>query len=197
MPNKNTEHLNNNQPENTILTRDDGGTIAYNRSLGKNPGVMFLTGFKSDMQGGKALAIEQFCQNRGQAFLRFDYSGHGQSSGTFDNGTIGAWVDDAVYALDNLTEGPQVLIGSSMGGWIMLLVALQRPDRITGLIGLAAAPDFTEELIWNAFSEEQKLALERDGFIDLPNCYEDLEPYRISNALGGVHNQGIPKSLEM
>jgi pimeloyl-ACP methyl ester carboxylesterase len=183
MPNNNTEQLNNNQPELSILTRDDGATIAYNKSSGKSPGALFLTGFKSDMQGGKAIAVDKFCRDRGQAIVRFDYTGHGQSSGKFIDGTIGQWVDDAVYVLDNLTDGPQVLVGSSMGGWIMLLVALQRPDRIAGILGMAAAPDFTEELMWDAFEDEQKQALERDGFVDLPNCYEDEEPYRISRNL--------------
>ena len=169
--------------EPSILTRDDGATIAYHNTPGKSPGVIFLTGFKSDMTGSKAGAVEKFCRNRGQAILRFDYTGHGQSSGEFVNGTIGQWADDAVYALDKLSEGPQVLVGSSMGGWIMLLVALRRPERIAGLIGLASAPDFTEELMWDAFTDDQKSALERDGFVDLPNCYEDQEPYRISGDL--------------
>ena len=149
-------------PEPTIISRDDGATIAYHLTSGKHPGVIFLTGFKSDMTGGKAMAVEAFCHERGQAILRFDYTGHGQSSGEFEDGTIGQWAADAVYALDRLTEGPQVLVGSSMGGWIMLLTALARPERIAGLIGLAAAPDFTE---------------------DLPNCYDDQEPYRISGKL--------------
>src|SRR3990167_8826630 len=97
-------------------SRDDGSTIAYHRASGKSPGVMFLTGFMSDMSGGKALHLEKYCRARGRAFLRFDYQGHGASSGAFKDGTIGRWVDDAVFALDRLTEGPQVLVGSSMGG---------------------------------------------------------------------------------
>jgi len=169
--------------EPSILTRDDGATIAYHNTPGKSPGVIFLTGFKSDMTGSKAGVVEKFCRHRGQAILRFDYTGHGQSSGTFDNGTIGQWADDAVYALDTLSEGPQVLVGSSMGGWIMLLVALRRPERIAGLVGLAAAPDFTEELMWEAFTDDQKASLERNGFVNLPNCYEDQDPYRISGDL--------------
>ncbi len=165
-----------------ILTRDDGGAIAYCRTLGKTPGVVFLTGFKSDMTGSKALALEEFCQNRGQAFLRFDYTGHGQSSGAFEDGTIGEWADDAVLALDHLCQGPQVLVGSSMGGWIMLLAALARPERIAGLVGTAAAPDFTEALISNEFSPEQKQQMETQGFAEIPNCYDD-EPYKITKAL--------------
>jgi len=165
-----------------ILTRDGGAEIAYCRITGKSPGVVFLTGFKSDMTGGKALALEEFCRRRGQAFLRFDYSGHGASAGAFEDGTIGAWAGDAIAALDALSEGPQVLVGSSMGGWIMLLTALARPDRIAGLVGTAAAPDFTEDLIPGQFSPEQKQQLESQGYAEIPNCYDD-EPYKITKAL--------------
>jgi len=170
-------------PKPAIISSDDGATIAYHLTSGKHPGVIFLTGFKSDMTGGKAMAVETFCHKRGQAILRFDYTGHGQSSGEFEDGTIGQWAADAVYALDHLTEGPQVLVGSSMGGWIMLLTALARPERIAGLIGLAAAPDFTEDQMWDVFTPEQKATMERDGYLDLPNCYDDQEPYRISGKL--------------
>lgn len=165
-----------------ILTREDGGTIAYYQISGKLPGIMFLTGFKSDMTGSKALAMEDLCCRRGQAFIRFDYFGHGQSSGAFEDGTIGRWKDDAVTVLDQLAEGPQVLVGSSMGGWIMLLTALARPERIAGLVGTAAAPDFTEDLMMDEFSDEQKRQLENQGFTEIPNCYDD-EPYKISKAL--------------
>jgi len=175
--------LNHIDTETPILTRDDGATIAYRYTSGKSPGVMFFTGLKSDMTGGKALAVKKFCQDRGQAILRFDYTGHGQSSGAFEDGTVGQWTEDATDALDRLTEGPQVLVGSSLGGWVMLLTALNRPDRVAGLLGLAAAPDFTEDLIWQALSDEQKTALDRQGHVDLPNCYDDQEPYRISRNL--------------
>jgi len=166
-----------------MLTRDNGATIAYHQNPGKHPGVVFLTGFKSDMTGGKALALEEFCTARGHAFTRFDYQGHGQSSGNFDDGSIGEWASDAIDVLDQLTDGPQVLVGSSMGGWIMLLVARSRPARIAGLVGLAAAPDFTEDLIPDALSDAQKAALDTDGFVDMPNDYDDLEPYRINKHL--------------
>lgn len=146
-----------------ILTRGDGTTIAYSRLAGKNPGVVFLHGFKSDMTGGKALAVEGFCRDRGQAFLRFDCSGHGASSGRFEDGTIGQWLADAVLALDSLTDGPQVLVGSSMGGWLALLLALARTHRVAGLIGLAAAPDFTEELMFDAFTPDLKDRLLSEG----------------------------------
>ncbi len=165
-----------------ILARDDGGAIAYHRTSGKPPGVVFLTGFKSDMTGSKALALEEYCQYRGQAFVRFDYTGHGRSSGDFEDGTIGDWADDAVLALDRLSEGPQVLVGSSMGGWIMLLAALARPDRVAGLVGTAAAADFTEDLMRGKLSSEQLKQLEAQGFAEIPNCYDE-EPYKITKAL--------------
>ncbi len=156
--------------------------LAYHFSPGSSPGVVFLSGFKSDMTGSKALALDVHLSEQGRAFLRFDYQGHGQSSSDFVDGTIGQWADDAIAALDQLTQGPQILVGSSMGGWLMLLVALQRKSRIAGLVGLAAAPDFTEELMWDAFTEEQKSALEQDGRLEIPNCYDD-DPYIISQGL--------------
>ena len=165
-----------------ILSRDGGGTIAYHFTPGKSPGVVFLTGLMSDMEGGKALSLEGFCRARGQAFLRFDYSGHGASSGAFTDGTIGRWAEDTVFVLDELTDGPQVLVGSSMGGWIMLLAALQRPHRVGGLLGTAAAPDFTEDLIRPGLTGEQKAALEDDGLVRLPSDYGE-DPYPITKAL--------------
>ena len=165
-----------------FLTRDDGATIAYHRTPGKAPGVVFMTGFKSDMTGGKALAVEALCKRLGHACLRFDYTGHGESSGAFEDGTIGQWADDAIFAIDELTEGPQVLVGSSMGGWIMLLAARARPERVAGLLGIAAAPDFTEDLIPAALTDEQRRQMDSDGYVDIPNCYDDQEPYRIMKA---------------
>lgn len=170
-------------PTPSILTRDNGATIAYHRTPGKPPGVVFLAGFKSDMTGGKALALEAFCRARGNAFLRFDYQGHGQSSGRFDDGTIGEWSSDAIDVLDKLTDGPQVLVGSSMGGWMMLLAARARPERIAGLIGLAAAPDFTEDLIAAGLSDAQRAELDANGFVLAPNDYGEGDPYRINKLL--------------
>lgn len=167
----------------SILTRDNGASIAYHCTPGKNPGVVFMTGFKSDMTGGKALALADFCRIRGNAFLRFDYQGHGQSSGDFNDGTIGEWVSDAIDALDQLTDGPQVLVGSSMGGWIMLLVARARPQRVAGLLGLASAPDFTEDLILAELSDAQVAELTATDCVLLPNDYDDAEPYRINKKL--------------
>lgn len=165
-----------------FLTRPDGATIAYRRTAGKTPGIVFLTGFKSDMTGAKAVALEALARAKGRAFLRFDYTGHGASSGAFEDGTIGAWADDATLALDRLTEGPQVLVGSSMGGWLMLLTALRRPARIAGLVGVAAAPDFTEDLIPRALSAAQMDEIARTGRTEVPNCYGE-EPYVITRRL--------------
>lgn len=176
-----------NAPEPGILARPDGGAIAYHRTAAREsgrhwPGVVFLGGFMSDMTGGKAVALEAFAAARGQAFVRFDYRGHGRSSGRFDEGTIGDWTDDARLVLERLTEGPQILVGSSMGGWIMLLTALARPERIAGLVGIAAAPDFTETLMWQEFTPEMRATLERDGVLRQPSDYGE-EPYTITRRL--------------
>ena len=163
------------------LQRNASATIAYHRSPGKSPGVVFLTGYKLDMSGQKAVRLEEFCRARGQAFVRFDYYGHGQSSGVFTDGTIGRWTEDTVSVLDHVTEGPQVLVGSSLGGWIMILAALQRRDRIVGLVGTAAAPDFTED-IPDMLNDDQKVALERDGVVPVYSPY-DPEPTPVTQRI--------------
>lgn len=164
------------------LDTADGQTIAYHRSPGRAPGVVFLGGYASDMTGTKATVLEAHVRARGHGFLRFDYRGHGQSSGRFEDGTIGLWRDDALAAFDALTDGPQILVGSSMGGWIALLVALARPERVAGLVGIAAAPDFTEDLMWAEFDEAQRAALSRDGQLSLPSEYS-AEPGIVTMAL--------------
>ncbi len=128
-------------------------------------GALFLGGFASDMTGTKATFLAGRCAAANRDFLRFDYRGHGQSSGRFEDGTIGGWFDDALKVLDNLTEGPQLLVGSSMGGWIALLLARARPERVAGFVGVAAAPDFTEEIIVPALTPAQRERLEREGAI--------------------------------
>ncbi|MBO37922.1 MAG: alpha/beta hydrolase [Rhodospirillaceae bacterium] len=133
----------------------------------------------SDMEGTKAVALEKHCQRQGRAYLRFDYQGHGQSSGKFTDGTIGIWTEDALYAIDQLTSGPQILVGSSMGGWIMMLVALARPNRIAGLVGVAAAPDFTESFMWKHFPSKVKKILLRDKIYYQPSEFSD-SPYPIT-----------------
>jgi hypothetical protein len=115
------------------LARPGDATIAYHRLEGAAPGVVFLGGFRSDMTGTKALFLEDYCRRRGRAYVRFDYFAHGQSSGNFADGTISRWRDDAIAVIDSLTEGPQILVGSSMGGWIMVLAARARPERIAAL----------------------------------------------------------------
>jgi pimeloyl-ACP methyl ester carboxylesterase len=165
-----------------FLQRDDGATIAYHRTPGKSPGVVFLTGYMSDMTGAKAIRLEHFCRARELAYVRFDYFGHGESSGAFTDGTIGRWADDAVFVLDQLTEGPQVLVGSSLGGWIMLLAALQRPQRIAAMLGIAAAPDFTEDLIHEMLTDEQKATLERDGVVPVYSPYDE-EPTPVTKLI--------------
>jgi pimeloyl-ACP methyl ester carboxylesterase len=156
--------------------------LAYSQTAGAGPGVVFLGGFRSDKEGTKAIYLEDWAQRRGRAFLRFDYSGHGQSSGDFLDGAIGDWFEDAVAIIEALTEGPQVLVGSSMGGWISLLIARERPDLVAGLVTIAAAPDFTEDGMWAGFDEDQRADLARLGRVELPSEYSD-GPYVITHRL--------------
>ncbi|MGE5517562.1 MAG: alpha/beta hydrolase [Bacteroidota bacterium] len=166
-----------------ILARDGGASIAYRRLAGHNPGVVFIHGYRSDMEGGKALALEQWCRDHGRAFLRFDMFGHGLSSGAIEDGTVGRWADDAEAAIAQLTEGPQIVVGSSLGGWIALLAALRLRPRIAGLVGIAAAPDFTEDLMWAGFTPEQKRQLVEDGRVIQENCYDPSRPWVIPRRL--------------
>jgi len=158
------------------LDRGNGTELAWARVEGREPTVVFLPGFRSDMTGDKATMLAAFCAERGQAMLRFDYSGHGASSGAFEDGTIGAWAADAVAAIDALTAGKLILVGSSMGGWIALLTAVARPDRIAALVGIAAAPDFTQRLMWDAMAPPEREELQRDGVLYLPSQYGDPTP---------------------
>jgi pimeloyl-ACP methyl ester carboxylesterase len=153
------------------LARPDGNSVAYARSDGRAPTVVFLGGFRSDMTGTKAVALHDWACKKGQAFLRFDYLGHGQSSGRFEDGTIGRWLDDSLAAIDSLTTGKLVLVGSSMGGWLSLLVALKRPERLAGLVLIAAAPDFTEQMLLKGMSAEDRAILEREGRLERPSQY--------------------------
>ena len=164
------------------LTTPQNRRIAYARTEGQGPGVVFLGGFMSDMTGTKAQFLQDWATAQGRAFLRFDYSGHGQSSGAFEEGSIGDWAEDALAVIAALTEGPQVLVGSSMGGWISLLVAKAMPDRIAGMVGIAPAPDFTENSMWAGFDEAQRAALMRDGQITIPSDYSP-EGYPITRRL--------------
>ena len=144
-----------------------GRSIAYRLRPGNVPTLVFLPGYASDMEGTKAVALDGFAAGRGLAMLRLDYSGTGSSAGPFEVGTLALWLEEALAAVDRLAEGPLILVGSSMGGWIALHLALLRPERVTALVGIAAAPDFTE---WG-FTNEQKAALARDGRLEEPNPY--------------------------
>jgi len=166
----------------SFLETSSGRRLAYILSEGQGPTIVFCGGFKSDMQGGKALALEAFCQARGQRFIRFDYSGHGQSSGEFIEGTIGDWFADALAIIDTFAGEKFVIVGSSMGGWIALLVALARKERVLGLLGVASAPDFTEALIWKQLTDEQKRLMQTNGHLPIPSCY-DQDPYLVSYKL--------------
>ncbi|MEO0380426.1 MAG: alpha/beta hydrolase, partial [Pseudomonadota bacterium] len=152
-----------------------GRRLAYHMTAGAGPTVVFLGGLKSDMEGTKAIHLEAWCAAQGRAFLRFDYSGHGLSSGTFEEGCIGDWAEDTAQALTNLTSGALILVGSSMGGWQALLYARAYPDRVAGLVLIAAAPDFTEDSYAASFTDAQWAALERDGQVEMPSDY--MEPY--------------------
>ena len=160
----------------------DGRRIAHRRSDGRGPGVVFLGGLRSDMTGTKATFLEAWARARGLAYLRFDYTGHGASSGDFLDGGIGSWAHDAQDAVAHLTSGPQILVGSSMGGWIALILAERMPGRIAGLVGVAAAPDFTEDGMWAAMDAGQRARLVADGRIDAPSEHSG-DPYPITRHL--------------
>jgi pimeloyl-ACP methyl ester carboxylesterase len=151
-----------------------GARIAYRRSAGDpgRTGVVWLGGFHSDMLGEKASVLHDACRQAGRSFVRFDYFGHGESSGEFGQGTIGRWRSDALAVADRLTEGPLVLVGSSMGGWMALLVALARPERVKGLVLLAPAPDFTDKLMWASFDASQRRQIMEQGFWTRPSDYD-------------------------
>jgi pimeloyl-ACP methyl ester carboxylesterase len=181
-----------------ILTRGDGATIAYHRLVGRTPGVVFFGGFRSDMTGTKALYLEDFCRRRSRGYARFDYFGHGASSGDAAMGTIGRWADDAIAVVDSLTQGPQILVGSSMGGWLMLLAALARPARIHALVGIAAAPDFTEHLVWPRLSPAQRRQLHETGVVTLPSEYDPAGyTYRLSLFEDGKRHLVMGKSIAL
>ena len=164
-----------------FLETAQGRRLAYHRTQGTGPTVVFLGGLKSDMEGTKAVHLEAWCAERDQAFLRFDYSGHGESSGTFEEGCIGDWAQDTTAALYALTTGPLVVVGSSMGGWQALLFARAHPERVAGLVTIAAAPDFTEDGYAASFTDAQWAAIERDGQVEMPSDY--MEPYIITRRL--------------
>lgn len=170
--------------------------IAVRSRAGEAPGLVWLGGFKSDMQGGKAVALDAWAAEHGRAAVRFDYSGHGESSGDFADGTIGSWLEDSIAVFERFCTGPQILIGSSMGGWMALLLAREIKKRqeeqqekqqakasLAGLVLIAPAPDFTEELMWKTFSPKVKKEIETRGFWLRPSEYGDGSPYPITRKL--------------
>jgi len=178
----------NDQPEPHFIATPGEEKIAYLRDTNATGdactspiGAVWLGGFKSDMTGTKASTLADWARTSRRDYLRFDYFGHGQSSGAFVEGTISRWLDDALTMLDEIATGPQVLIGSSMGAWIALLAALARPDKIKGLVLIAPAPDFTEKLMWAGFDENIRALLETEGVYQQPSDYD--EPYEINYGL--------------
>lgn len=172
------------EPE--FITTETGRRIAYKCRAGiaqeGKPGIVFLPGLCSDMEGTKALFLDRFCNEKGLAYLRFDYSGHGKSSEHFTDGCIGDWAEDAAAAINLLTDCPQILVGSSMGGWIALLMARRFPEKIAGVVGIAAAPDFTINFVAENLSREESLKFESEGRIELFSEYDD-EPLVLTKRL--------------
>ena len=161
-----------------FLITKTGRRLAYVQTADSGPGVIFLGGFMSDMSGTKALYLEAWCTEQGLAFLRFDYSGHGASSEAFTDGCVGDWAGDAQAVIEELTDGKQILVGSSMGGWISILIAQRLPDRLAGLVTIAAAPDFTEDGFWAGFNKDTRMYLLKEGVVNIPSDYGD--PYPIT-----------------
>ncbi|WP_209832665.1 alpha/beta hydrolase [Ruegeria sp. HKCCE3926] len=180
-----------------FLETPQGRRLAYHKTEGAGPTIVFLGGLKSDMEGTKAVHLEAWVQARGQSFLRFDYSGHGESSGAFTEGCIGDWHQDTLAAVKALTDGPLIVVGSSMGGWQALLLAKVMPERIAGMVTIAAAPDFTEDGYWASFSDEQKAALDSVGHVELPSDY--MEPYIITKRMieDGRQNLVLRDALDL
>jgi pimeloyl-ACP methyl ester carboxylesterase len=164
------------------LAQDGGARIAYLKRDGAAPGVVWLGGFRSEMTATKATALDAWAEQKGRALVRFDYFGHGASSGDFRDGTVSRWRGDALEVLDRLTEGRQILVGSSMGAWLALLVALARPDRVAALLLIAPATDFTQELLWTSFSVVARREIVEKGEWLRPSAYEP-DPYPITRTL--------------
>ena len=178
------------EPTFTEVGEGDGlRRIAVRARAGGGPGLFWLGGFNSDMRGTKALALDAWAAENGRACVRFDYSGHGESGGAFIDGTIGRWLEETVAVFDQFCRGPQVVIGSSMGGWMALLLARALASRdakqatLAGLVLIAPAPDFTEQLMWNAFSDEVREEIRTKGVWMRPSQYDDGTPYPITRAL--------------
>jgi pimeloyl-ACP methyl ester carboxylesterase len=170
------------------LDRGEGIGLSWIKRDGREPTIVFLPGFRSEMTGDKATALAAFCAGRGQAMLRFDYRGHGTSGGNFLDGTIGAWAADALAAIDRLSNGKLILVGSSMGGWIALLAAVARAERVAALVGIAAAPDFTQRLMWEAMTPAERATLERDGVLYVSSQYGEPTPITLGLIRDGANH---------
>ena len=181
-----------------FLVAPSGRRLAFNRLAGAGTGIMFLGGLRSDKEGTKALWLEEWARSRGRPFLRFDYSGHGQSSGRFEDGCIGDWAQDAADMIAAQSDGPQILVGSSMGGWVALLLARARPDDVAGLVGIAAAPDFTARILAQELDAEQRAELEASGRVTLRSDYS-AEGYVLARRLfeDGERNLVLDRPLTL
>lgn len=181
----------------SYLVSPEGRRLAYHQTEGAGPGVVFLGGFVSDMNGTKATWLEAWAKRTGRAFLRFDYSGHGQSDGNFTDGTIGQWAEDAAAVISAVTQGPQIFVGSSMGGWISLLLARRGDFDLAGLVTIAAAPDFTEDGFWDSFSNDAREEIIKHGSVQMPSDYG--QPYIITKALieDGRRNLVLREPLDL
>ena len=164
--------------------------LAYRQLQGSSPGVIFLGGFKSSMQGIKARTLESWCKTQNVSFTRFDYRGHGESDGIFEEGCIGDWLTDTLEVIDQLTVGPQVLVGSSMGAWLMLLATLKRPQRVSGLLGIASAADFTKILYEKRMTSIEREELLRNEYIQRASAYDE-SPYIYTKKLIEDGNQHL------
>ena len=165
-----------------FLTRADGERLAVSRLDGNKPGVIFLGGLRSDMNGAKAQRVEAVCRREGRACIRFDYSGHGRSGGKFEDGTISNWLADAAHVVDDAGEGPHILVGSSLGGWLALLLAIERPECAAAIVGISAAADFTAYVRDSLFSDAHRRELAEDGRVLVPDCHGG-PPFVITRAL--------------
>ena len=175
-----------------------GIELKYTLFEGTGPVIVFLPGYKSDMAGTKATMLSDYCQQKGHACLLLDYSGHGVSGGEFIDGTISRWARDATEVIRHaVNQQAVILVGSSMGGWVMLLCALELKQQVAGMLGIAVAPDFTEDLMWNTFSDEQKQILEREGVIYLPSDYDEPYPVTFKAIIDGRDNCLLDKQINI
>ncbi len=165
-----------------FITTPDNQRIAYRHLAGSLPTIIFLPGFFSNMEGTKATFFEAQCRKRGQAYVRFDYRGHGASDGRFEDGTITDWLNDALLVIGRIAKKPVLVVGSSMGGWLALLAALMRPNKIRGLVGIASSPDFTKSIYEERLNDEQRAMIDRQGYILSPSEYRE-EPVKITKRL--------------